>query len=345
MTCRTCFAVLAVIGGLLAATSSPAQPIGKARILALLTDVRGDVKVTVPDGEKRPAHDYQAVAEGQRLDLAEGASVTCVCTTGEVRRHDASFEMTSEICRTESRTAERSDDLVLDFGSLELVGEARGDREDFNRQPVLLSPRCPEDVGVRFGCHRLLDPPSTVRWLAIADAEAYYLELTGQKNRFERIAVEVSDSPCTESEVFKGRRVCSREWPAADWPLEPGQLYRLEVVAVRGSEWIRSGKTILHRLPGDEAQPLRGLLGRSDSETGSPTRAAVYLGAELFQEAARELEQAEGSFGRDLALGELYLRLNLPSLATGAFRRTLAAANGDDERRLGERGLKRAANP
>ncbi len=340
MKCRNCFPVLATIGSLLAvAPPSPAQPVEETRILALLTDVRGDVKVAAPDGEKRPAHDYQAVAEGQRLELADGASVRFVCTTGEVRRRDESFEMGPEICRSEWHAAEQ---LVLHFGSLELIFEARGDPKDFDRQPVLLSPRCPEDVGVRLGCHRLLDPPATVRWVEVADAEAYHLELTGQKRRFERITVEESDVQCLENETFRGRRVCSRAWPAARWSVVPGELYRLEVVAVRGSEWIRSGKTILYPLSGAEARPFRGVLEALGSEEESSTRAAVYLGAELFQEAARQLESAETSVGRDLTLGKVYLRLDHPELALETFRRALAACSENELRWRAEQGIRRA---
>jgi hypothetical protein len=247
------------------------------------------------------------------------------------------------MCRPAEGTEPGTTELELHFGSLEIVGEPRGDRENFDRQPVLLEPRCPEDLGgVQFGCHQRLESPLRLRWLAVAGAKAYQLELTGSARRFDRITLEASSSLCSESEPFAGRRTCIWEWPLAKWPLRSDGLYRLEVIAVRDGEWIRSGRTVFRMASDEQARALHGLLNQAGSEPGTASRAAIYLGAGLYQEAARELESVEDSFGRILMSGELYLRLALPELAKPAFDRALNLAQDADERRLAKNGIERA---
>lgn len=323
------FRVLLLTGLLLTPSAGLGTP---PPILALLTGVKGDVRVQSPDrSQDLPARARQALSEGDRLVLAKEASVTLLCHNAAVRRLDRSFEVTPKLCQPQP--GEAAAGLKLHLGSLELVGEARGeDRDGFDRRPVLISPRCPEEFGVRLGCHRLLSTRPPVRWLEVAGAQTYRLELTGPEP-YEPITLRAADADCSPLAGFSGRRACSLPWPAESWRLVEDQVHRLEVIATCPSRTVRSGKTLLQPLSSMSARQVRQALDnvsrlRPDTVTRIFTQAVIYTGSGLAQEAVRVLElSTEKDTASALLLGDAYLLVDLPELALSAYQKALATAD------------------
>ncbi len=314
-------------------------------IIALLTGVHGKAHVLSFDGSRKiPARVFQAVAEGDRLELADEARVTLLCRNATIRRLDASIDLNAGLCRSGTRGSSDSEasprsaqggGLELHFASLELVGEARGDdRVGFDRQPVLLSPRCPSDIEERRKCSRLLDPTPAIRWLEVVGVDTYHLELTGDHPEpYKRVTVSTSELNCRELAEPLGRRVCSLPWPAERWRMVQGQRHRLDVVAVGESETVRSGKTTIRPILPLEAERLNRALETLprmglDAVSESLTRAAIYLGSGFVNEAVGVLASARKKAppGLELALGNAYLQLDLPELALDSYRRALASS-------------------
>ena len=321
-------------------------------VLALLTQVHGHVRVLSSDRSREiPARVRQALAEDDRLELGDGARVTLLCANATVRRLRESAAVTPELCVPAARgSPPAASGLELHLGSLQLVGEARGkSREDFDRRPVIVSPRCPADVGVRLGCFRLLGRVPLLRWLEVAGAERYHLELAGS-SRYPRITVSAVEASCSELGKLDGRRMCSLTWPVESWSMKERHSYQLSIVAVGESKSRRSSKTLLWPLPVADAEKVHRALDalsglELDHPTENLTRAAIYAGSGLVNEAVRVLESAAGESGHPvliLALGDAYRGIDLPEFALSSYQSALVAA-GDalDLRGEAELGLGR----
>ncbi|MCG8457530.1 MAG: hypothetical protein MI919_14750 [Holophagales bacterium] len=278
---------------------------------------------------------WAPIFDGDVFHLDPDAELLVLCDDGACRRHTSSFVGGPETCDAErispcggelittSSPSERGARVLAHWAQDQhewiLVGHARGPEEHWGRDPVLVSPRCPES-GPSRGCETWLGDPRELLFLAVDDARRYRFVLTGP-GRWQPLAVHRDElSGCRPWPAFAGARVCRHPWPEA-WGLPAtGRTVRLAFEVEADAERRLSEATQRLRLgradpragpaPGfSEISGLAGDLVRSLARPGD-------LSADLFASLAAE-EDLPPSL--ELLLAQLYLERDFPRPAHHHF--------------------------
>lgn len=311
-------------------------PVRSEEVLAVVTRVAGDAK-TKARGTRRwtPVGSLQGVGDGAAFELGPGARVTLLCRDGGVVELRRSGAVDARRCRrTRRRAPGRFAALVPDGGrvtawrgSWTLEGGTRETESDYGRRPVLLAPRCPSEEAYRLGCTRLARTPAELRWVAVADADSYTVQLSD----FDDVEVTAGELRCEAAGGAVPQPICSLPWPEG-WKLVPGRSHFLEVEARVGLfDRFRSEKSKLELVAEAEARGVAGELGRIavldlDAETRGLLEAALYAERGLPVESLAALEAGVGDRPDPLlriALGDAHRRVGLLYPALRHYRAAL----------------------
>jgi tetratricopeptide (TPR) repeat protein len=167
------------------------------------------------------------------------------------------------------------------------------------------------------------------------------LSLSGRKG-YEEITVDAAELDCVDHTLTKPNRICSLPWPAAKWPLEPGQRYFLAVAARTGvAADLRSSETsALRTLAGDAAGAVEADVAEIDAlDLGAVTQelrlASLYAEQGLYGDAIDAYEQALAAQPTPeiyVALGDVYSQVALYRWAFEAYQNALdLLSEGEDD--------------
>lgn len=306
------------------------------QVLAIVTEVAGAASAELPGNRIVPVRAYQLVPEGTSFRLAPGGWLTLACGGGAVRIEE-SGPVSAEQCRESaaragSRISSRGRVNVWN-GSPVLEGGTRVRDAFYGIRPVLVRPRCPNEMSWPLGCPRLLKPPLEIAWTEVEKSSRYDVILN------EGDDLEAKDAACS-AHPSAGYRVCTLAWPD-DWPVGPGETRFLRVSArIDLFEQVSSEKTKIEILGAEEASEIEeevaavGELGL-DVRTRRLALASLYAERELYNEAVAVLEEAvleESGPVLHLALGDAYVKVAWFEAASRRYRHVLDHLVPDDPR-------------
>ena len=173
----------------------------------------------------------------------------------------------------------------------------------------------------------LLSSPTQFSWLPSAAAQSYLVQVEGQRMQWQRTATRANLA-----------------YPADVAPMQPGQTYRITVIAVDAQGTPLTGKTktlaIISQPQSEQiqaiAQQLQALPVDRDELAAIDLR-SLYLANGLTEEAIAVLEKQVAAGTQNpvvyQALGQTYARVRNAPKATAAYQRAidLAQAKGQME--------------
>jgi len=281
---------------------------------------------------EQPATAFQQVAAGATVRTAPDSSATIVCLSGQAYRVTGGqrVAITSTLCQRAQplpansipAVAPNNGSLVEKIDSSVIVeGETRERESDYGQLPIILSPRNTS----------LLTLTPTLTWVDVSGALEYVLRLSGLSS-FDDVVIVAADLACVEDERTAPNRICTVAWPAA-WPIEPAQRYFFTVSARTGiaSPLRESETSALRTLTAADAAQLQATVAEIEALDLDPVTRNLLLAGHY--RAYGVLEQAIVAYVQAyalqpvsevaVALGDLYLKVDLQRFALRAYQDTL----------------------
>lgn len=328
---------LAVASSLGTASQEGDEPLG------VVTYVKGDVTIEDPLVGRAPglmqilvqygSSAMRKVRSGTTVYTGQDAEVTIVCVNGHVVRITSSGarQVTSRTCGDGARVPNRAAQSAQpDNGTLHTHDsstaagpETREKLADYGRIPIIISPRNTA----------LLDLAPPIQWVAVSAAREYVLQIISFPPLEDReLAIPSAEADCAPAATFDGYEICSLAWPA-QWPLEPGESYFLEVgarLSIAG-ELRRSESSALEALSAADAERVQADRGTIldldlDVVTENLLLAGISTSAGAYAAAIDEYRTALAAQPTPIvavALGDLYRAVDLQRFAFAAYAEAL----------------------
>lgn len=325
-----------------------AQAAGE-RFKALVTWV--DDRVTVsssPEGAIRQLRDGELIVEGTKVHLPAGQKLGLLCSSDHwiELRGSLDWILTPDACEPGELDLGTFRWLVADAGRYDLVAgiwvKKRPVRDDPDRA-IALSPR---RTAVR-------QSRPTVVWRALHPPEdesgEYEIEISGLETPH---FVPAQQAGCRIEPAWGNLRVCTAPWPQGHPGLEPGRVlfwnvgYRASIAApmVREKESARVSRPS-HKVVEQLEASLEKLAARPLNPIDrSLVTAGLLAEKQLYAEAIEELRQIpETDPTLQIAIGDLYLAMELNELADELYQNVLDATDDPLTEAAAAYGLGRSA--
>jgi len=318
-----------------------AIPVEPPRLEVLVTAAGGEVRLLGADPHasvptRLDEGLWVPAGEGQKIEIAPGGEAQVLCPdlscfvmrASQVIGPNFCAEKLGEACEVQADLPQqRQAKLRLDAhgvyiqGSLDLLGDARGDRERLFFDPFLISPRCPEEARQVGGCADWLAEPTEILFVAVDGVRQYRLRLK-YPTRQEQLRLEAAELDCAPWPEWPQLRVCRVPWPAS-WRLPAdGRTLYLDLEAFTDERRPSRQRTrMAKRSDGESSDWLLAREAYSEEERLLPEGLALlslHLPSEVI---ARLAHRAALQPELDLVLAQAYLETDLPELARVHFCR------------------------
>jgi len=327
------------------ATPEPSPNVAHEPI-AIITYIAGDVFVQEQEptvqrrapglmAQPRPrearARAFQELRDGSTVRTETEGNATIVCYNNQAYRVTGGSQVAvnSASCGSAQplppnsvpAVAPDKGRLIENDGSSVIEGETRERESDYGQLPVILSPRNTA----------LSTQAPAIGWVEVSGALEYELSLSGLSS-FDNIVLNADELACDADQRTASNRICTQAWPAT-WALEPGARYFLTISARTGiATPLRASEvSALRTLAADEAEQVQTVVAQIEALAVDPVTRNLLL-AGLYREhglldaaiaayVAAQTEQPTAEV--NVALGDLYLKVDLQRFALRAYQDTL----------------------